>query len=274
MKLPPSHPHAPDWAYTGGRPYAPGEPTVVFVHGALHDHSVWTLAARWCAHHGHRVLAVDLPGHGRSAGPAAPSVEALAEGLAAVLASLGTGAVTLVGHSLGSLIALETAARLGSGAAGLVLVGTAFPMKVAPALLALAADDPSAAIDRVNAWSISTWAAKPAYPGPGHWLHGGNRALMRREQDRYAAAGHGNLFVHDFGLCDAYDGGLAAVPQLRCPVHAVIGERDQLTPPKAAAALLQSTGARVTRLDCGHALMQEAPDGVLEALRAALTAPA
>ena len=60
------------YAYTGGRPFDPALPCIVFVHGAVNDHSVWTLLSRWFAHHGHAVLAVDLPGHMRSAGPAPP----------------------------------------------------------------------------------------------------------------------------------------------------------------------------------------------------------
>ncbi|HEY9238651.1 MAG TPA: alpha/beta hydrolase, partial [Burkholderiaceae bacterium] len=52
---------APAYAYTGGKAFDPALPCVVFVHGALHDHSVWTLLARWFAHHGHAVLAIDLP---------------------------------------------------------------------------------------------------------------------------------------------------------------------------------------------------------------------
>ena len=37
------------YAYTGGKPFDPALPCVVFIHGALHDHSVWTLLARWFA---------------------------------------------------------------------------------------------------------------------------------------------------------------------------------------------------------------------------------
>ena len=57
----------------------------MFIHGALHDHSVWTLLARWFANHGFGVLALDLPGHGRSSGPPQPSVEATADWLLALL---------------------------------------------------------------------------------------------------------------------------------------------------------------------------------------------
>ncbi len=63
------------YAYTGGRPFDPARPTVVFLHGGEHDHSVWSLQSRYLAHHGYSVLALDLPGHMRSAGPALNSIE-------------------------------------------------------------------------------------------------------------------------------------------------------------------------------------------------------
>jgi pimeloyl-ACP methyl ester carboxylesterase len=169
------------YAYTGGRPFDPTLPCVVFLHGALNDHSVWTLAARWCAHHGHSVLAVDLPGHGRSAGPVLPDVEAMADAVLALLAERGVQRTALVGHSMGSLIALEAASRAVPGTVShLVLVGTAYPMRVSSALLDTAARQPLAAIDQVVAFSHTTLAAKPSYPGPGAWLHGASRALMRQ----------------------------------------------------------------------------------------------
>ncbi|HYD82169.1 MAG TPA: alpha/beta fold hydrolase, partial [Paucimonas sp.] len=56
------------YCYTGGKKFDATLPTVAFVHGAQHDHSVWILQSRYFAHHGFNVLAVDLPGHGRSKG--------------------------------------------------------------------------------------------------------------------------------------------------------------------------------------------------------------
>ena len=57
------------YAATGGRSFEPAKPAVIFLHGAGCDHTVWQLPARWFAWHGSSVLAVDLPGHGRSEGP-------------------------------------------------------------------------------------------------------------------------------------------------------------------------------------------------------------
>lgn len=260
------------YAYTGGKPFDAALPCVVFVHGAMNDHSVWTLHARSFAHHGRGVLAVDLPGHGRSAGPALASVEALADWLVALLAAAGVRRVALVGHSLGSLIALEAAARLtGSDLdiepTRLAMVGTAFPMKVSPALLETALTAPERAMDMVTAFSISTLAAKPANPGPGTWQHGAGGALMRRLQAIYAAAGHGNLFHHDFGVCDRYAGALEAAARVHCPVRLILGAKDSMTLPKAAGGLAQALKAEIVSLPAGHSLMAEAPDGVLNALK-------
>ena len=255
------------YAYTGGKPFDAGRPCVVFIHGALHDHSVWTLLARWFAHHGHGVLAVDLPGHGRSTGAPLASVEAIADWLLALLDAAGVKQAALVGHSMGSLIALEAAARAPQRVTRLVMVGTAYPMKVSEALLSTARDAPLRAIDMVNAYSHSGIAAKPSHPGPGSWLHGGNRALMRRVQAGQTAV---NLFHHDFSICDRYADGLQAAAQVQCPVGLILGTRDQMTSPRHSRELAQALRAQVQMVDAGHALMTEAPDAVLAALRRAL----
>ena len=257
------------YAYTGGKAFDAGLPCVVFVHGALHDHSSWTLAARWFAHHGHAVLAPDLPGHGRSAGAPLASVEALADWLLALLDAAGVDDASLVGHSMGSLIALEAAGRAPDRVRHLVMVGTAYPMKVSAALLDAARNDPHAAIDSVNTFSHATFAAKPSYPGPGAWLHGGNRALMRRIHDGQRET---NLFLDDFQVCDRYEGGLAAAARVACPTTLVVGRRDQMTMAKDATSLATALRTTPVVVEAGHALMSEAPDALLKALRDAVRA--
>lgn len=255
-------------AYTGGKPFDPALPCVVFVHGALHDHSVWNLLARWCAHHGHGVLALDLPAHGSSEGPPLADVESLADWLLQVLDAAGVAQAALAGHSMGSLIALEAAARAPQRVSRLVMLGTAYPMKVSEALLATARDDPLRAIDMVNAWSISTIAAKPSFPGPGMWLHGSNRALMRRMQAGCPAT---NLFHREFSICNDYRGGEAAMAKVSCPVHCILGSLDQMTPPRAARELAAALQAKVHMVPAGHHMVAETPDAVLQALRQALS---
>ncbi len=255
------------YAYTGGKPFDAALPCIVFLHGALNDHSVWTLLARWFAHHGHAVVAVDQPGHVRSAGPVLPDVEALADWVLALLDAAGVSRAALVGHSMGSLIALEATARAPARITHLAMLGTAYPMKVSAALLDMARDEPLRAIDMTNTFSHSSIAAKPSYPGPGSWLHGGGRALMRRV---LASQRDIKLFHHDFSVCDRYANGMQAAKRVQCPVTLVLGERDQMTNPKQARDIALALKAQLHQLPAGHALMQEAPETLLALLRAAL----
>jgi pimeloyl-ACP methyl ester carboxylesterase len=239
----------------------------VFIHGAEHDHSVWALQTRYFAHHGFSVLAVDLPGHHRSAGPALTDIASMADWLAALLDAAGVARACVIGHSMGSLVALEFAARYPERASGLALVATAVPMAVSDALLDAALNREPEAIGMVNQWSHSTLAAKPSCPGPGFWLHGMNQRLM----ERLSAKGEPGLFHTDFTACNAYADGLARAAQVRCPVQLIVGRRDAMTPPRATKALAQAfaeAGATVATvmLDAGHALMTEQPDATLDAL--------
>lgn len=250
------------YAYTGGRPLDPALPAVVFLHGAEHDHCVWVLQSRYLAHHGRAVLAVDLPGHGRSGGPPLASVEALADWVPALLDAAGLASAALVGHSMGSLVALECAARHPDRVSRIALVGTAFPMRVSDELLGATRDDEPRAQDMVNLWSHSSLAHYPGNPGPGFWVMGENLRLMQRQKP-------GVMHV-DFSACNAYGHGLEAARAVRCPALLVVGRRDVMTPPRAAReiAAALSDARTVEVAGSGHALMAEKPDEVLDALRA------
>ncbi len=252
------------YAYTGGKVFNPALPTAVFIHGAQNDHSVWGLQTRYFAHHGFSVLAVDLPGHGRSGGPALARVEAMADWLNALLDAAGAKQVILIGHSMGSLIALEAASRQPTRVAGVALVGTAYPMKVSPLLLETARDREPVAIDMVNLWSHSSIAQKPSAPGPGFYVQGGSRRLMQRISQRNPD----QVFFTDFSACNDYANGEQAAATLSCPALFLLGRKDLMTPPKAATSLSSTLpGAKTVVLDgSGHALMAEQPDQVLDTL--------
>ena len=253
------------YCYTGGKPFDPARPTVVFLHGVLNDHSVWILQTRYFAHHGWNVLAVDLPGHCKSEGEPPGSVEEAADFVLALLDAAGVQKAALVGHSFGSLVALEAAARAPERVTHLALVGTAYPMKVSPALLENSLNSPVRAINMVNVYSHSMLAPPPSSLGPGTWLHGGSRALMKRV---LASNPRVNVFHRGFAACDSYAGGEAAMEKVKCPVLFVLGKNDAMTPPKAAQPLREKArNAKTVLVDAGHQMMTEAPDPVLFALR-------
>ena len=174
------------YAYTGGKAFDPAKPTVVFIHGVLNDHSVWILQSRYLAHHGWNVLAIDLPGHCRSGGEPPASVEEASQAIVGLLDAAGVQQAALVGHSFGSLIALETAARAPERVSHLARVGTAFPMRVSPALLESSVSAPMKAIDMVNTFSHSMLAPPPSALGPGTWLYGGSRASISEKPSENA----------------------------------------------------------------------------------------
>lgn len=255
------------YVYTGGKSFDATQPTVVLIHGAQHDHSVWALQSRYLAHHGLNVLAVDLPGHHRSEGPPLTSVRSMADWLHRLLDTLAVEHALFAGHSMGSLIALEAAAMRPARASGLVLFATAVPMRVSDTLLDAAANREPEAIDLVNQWSHSTLAAKPSCPAPGFWLHGMNQRLMQR----ISACSDAPVFSIDFTACHQYDRGLQAAAAIRCPTLVVAGRRDMMTPANRRGALteaLESSGMPVdtVMLDCGHAMLAEQPEACLDAL--------
>lgn len=254
------------YAYTGGKPFNPALPTVVFIHGAENDHSVWALQSRYFAHHGWSVLAVDLPGHGRSGGPLLPTVEAQADWIVALLDAAGVEQAALVGHSMGSLIALETASRYAQRVSQIVLVGTAVPMPVSEALLTAAREARPKADGMVNVWSHGPRGAIGGNTVPGMWMMGASLRLAERAAD-------GVLF-NDLNACNAYARGLEAAAAAQCPALLVVGSRDMMTSPRGAPKLAAAMkDARIASIEgSGHALMAEYPDAVLDALRGFLAA--
>jgi pimeloyl-ACP methyl ester carboxylesterase len=262
-------PSAQLFAFTGGKPLDAAKPCIVFIHGAQQDHSAWILQSRYLAHHGYAVLAFDLPGHGRSDGPLATSVEAMADRLAAALTPLATSRYLLVGHSMGSLIAIEVARRLRERIAGVALLGTAAPMRVSDALLAATRDDPAAAMQMINVWShsgsIAPFSVHPGNPGPGFNIVWENLRLM----ERLAQVNGADMLPTDFAACNAYVSALNAAKSLNCPALFLSGAADQMTPPKAAQPLIEAFANKlvVTLPATGHAMMAENPDGVRNALQ-------
>lgn len=262
------------YAYTGGKAFDGQQATVVFIHGVLNDHSVWILQSRYLAHHGYNVLALDLPGHCKSGGQAPETVEEAADTVIAVLEALHIDRAAICGHSWGSLITLEVAARAPLRVSHAILIGAAYPMKVSPALIESSLNEPLKALQMVNVFSRSTLCTPPSVLGPGTWIYGAGMALGKRVLDSNRAV---NLFHRGFLACDHYDHGLQAAAALRCPTLFILGSSDQMTPPRAAQSLIaqaRATGQTVdvVTLPVGHHQMSEDPDGTLGAIRAFLAA--
>jgi len=249
------------YAATGGRDFDAALPLVVFLHGAGLDHTIWALLARWFAHRGSSVLALDMPGHGRSGGEPLGSIAAMADWTAALIEAAGASKATIIGHSMGSLVALETAARHPQKVHAIGLIATAAVMPVSRDLLAAAEANDHAAVDMISIWSEGFRASIGGSLAPGMWMLGGSARLLERERP-------GVLFK-DLAACDNYRDAHSAAARVTVPVTIVLGERDLMTPAKGGAELAAALpNARVVVLKgAGHMLMSERPDEVLQAIR-------
>src|SRR5271155_999743 len=213
---------------TGGRAFDPALPCIVFLHGSGLDHSVWALLARSFAHHGFGVLAPDFPGHGRSAGTPLSSIAALADWTAALIDAAGVAAARIIGHSMGTLIAREPAARHAGKVSGLGLIATAAPMRVSDDLLNAAKADDHAAIDMMSIWGEGYRATLGGSLAPGLWMLGGAERLLERARP-------GVIFA-DLAACNAYQDTLAAAAKVGVPSIVIQGTRDLMTPVKGGKA--------------------------------------
>ena len=237
--------------------------TLIFVHGAGFDHTIWVMPARYFARHGWRVVALDLPGHGRSQGQALTSIAQMADWLAQVIDAVSPNQeASVVGHSMGSLVAMSLAARHANKVQKLALLGTSAPMPVADVLLNAALDNDQAAIDMTNTWSHSARGSLGSSQNPGvSNLHIGERLLQQ------AGAG---VFHTDLAACNGFTAdGLAEVKQ---PTLVIIGDEDKMTPPRAGLAVAdQLPHVQQRRLaGCGHSMLSEQPNQVLDELAAFL----
>ncbi len=238
---------------TGGRSHESGRPLALLVHGAGLNHTVWALQSRWLAFHGWNVLALDLPGHGRSEGPLLQSIGALADWVAAVVTTAQADRAALIGHSMGSLIALETAATHPDRVQSLVLIGAAAAMPVHPDLLAAAASNDHAAIDMVNLWGHGYVAGLGGSKAPGVWMVGGGERVLESSRP--------GVLYNDLNACACYREGLRAAARVAAPTLLICGERDQMTPLKSARALAEAIpeATVATLTGAGHMLMAERP---------------
>ena len=247
---------------TGGRKLDASLPAVVFLHGAGFDHTTWALHSRWFAHHGFAVLATDLPGHGRSAGPALQSIGEMAHWTITLLDAVAVDRAHLIGHSMGSLIALDAAARYPQRVTALSLIGTAAAMAVGPDLLKAAEANDKAAVDMVSIWGLGFNAELGGSLAPGIWMHGGAQRILQRCRP-------GVLFT-DLSACNSYQDALAAAAKISVSTTIILGERDMMTPARAGKTLAAAIPHSRTVIlpGAGHMLMTERPDELLAALRA------
>jgi pimeloyl-ACP methyl ester carboxylesterase len=243
-----------------GRKFDPQRPTLLWLHGAGMDHSVWPLQARHFAYRGWNALALDLPGHGRSEGDLLTSIEAMADWLARLIDALGIAHAGLIGHSMGALVALACAARTPQKVERIALLGAAPAMPVHPALLEAAARPEALGPEMICDWGFGPAGHFGGHRSPGSWMLGHALALLGRSV--------GPRLHTDLAACNAYARGLDDAARVACPALVVAGALDRMTPARQGAKLAGAiAGVGLVSLPrCGHMMMVEQPDATREAL--------
>ena len=249
------------FATTGGKEFNPELPAIIFLHCAGADHSIWYLQTRYFAYHGYSILAVDFPGHGRSEGECITSIEEMAEWIPELVIAAGLEKASLVGHSMGALVALECASRFSEIISSVCLIGSAAKMPVHPLLLDKSLKGDQLAYDLVTSWEHGPTGHFGNPPVPGMSLLGGAQSLLN-------SAPKGALGF-DLAACNNYQNGMNAASKIRCPVLCLAGSQDKMSPYFEGMKLAEAiTDAKFHIIeDCGHMIMLEKADECLEMLK-------
>jgi pimeloyl-ACP methyl ester carboxylesterase len=248
------------FANTGGKDFDKTKPTIILVHGAGMDHSIWWEQNRYLAHHGFNILSIDLPGHGRSQGHALASIEELGDFLGCLITAAKINRAVLVGHSMGAIAALQACQKHGQKIAGLVLCGMGASMPVHPDLLEAARQNDIKAAELISFWGHAIGAQKKTNIAHGIWMTKASIRLIER-------SGPGVLYT-DLDACNRYTNALSLAQSVTCKTLLLTGQQDKMAPPKSTQAVLDALpeGERNMLHAIGHMMMIEAPDATREAI--------
>jgi len=251
-------------AANGSRENNPDDPVVILIHGAGLDRTIWQMQTRNIAFQGRRVFAVDLPAHGYSEGPVIPTIEEMADWVTQFMKVAEVDCATVMGHSMGSLIALDLAARYPRHVEKLILTGVAEAMPVHPELMEAAKANEPLAPELIVYWGLGDKAQTGGHPMPGLWVRGASEVLLKN-----ADLG---VLANDLVACDGYGDAKETASKIVCPTYFVFGRGDKMTPVKSGRELAKMIeGAQVSVLErCGHMMMIERPNEMFHALKSAI----
>jgi 3-oxoadipate enol-lactonase len=225
---------------------------IVFIHGSGASHLIWGAQVRALGEVT-RAVALDLPGHGRSAPPGRDSMDGYRDVVLGLLDALGFARAVIVGHSLGGGIAQTLALSHPDRVAGVGLVGTGARLRVLPQILDGIVSprdfDRTAEFIVDNSYAPSLDAATR------------ERAIVDLRACPPQVT-HG-----DFAACNAFDV-MSRVAEIRAPTVVICGRQDRMTPVKYSEYLASNIPhAQLVVIDgAGHSVMIEQPEQVNRAL--------
>ena len=233
---------------------------IIFIHGTGLDHTVWTLPVRYFSRKKTDVLAIDLPGHGQNKDKPLDSISKISTYIYNFLYKYKIQRCSLVGHSMGSLIALEMASSRPERVKAISMIGTAFPMQVNEALLESAKSNPQIAINILTFMGYSFSSRLGGNKIPGMWMTESTKRLMQKSKK--------GIIYKDLKACSEFTDGLDKAKKVEAKVQLILGSNDFLTPRIKAQDLIDNFNQPLVEeiLGCGHSLMMEEPNKVLDYL--------
>lgn len=241
------------FATTGGKPFDNSKPTIIFLQGSGLDHTFWGLHSRFFAFRNYAVLVPDLPGHTNSEGPALTSIEAIADWLAEVVATLAIDNISIVAHSQGCLNALEFVSRYPGKVRSVSFIASGLATPVNPGLIDAAENDPESAVAMMLSWGFGHAGHFHQGPIPGNSMVAGGRKVM---------GGNPNGLAFDLKACDAYKNGKKAATGITVPHQVILAGSDRMAPRKAGMELVNSLAEPELHIiqKSGHMVPIEAPN--------------
>lgn len=236
---------------TGGRPFDPEAPVLLFIHGSGQSHLSWLLQTRYFANRGWSVLSPDLPGHNLSGGDVLETIEDAADWCIDLLDAAGVKTATLIGHSQGGLVTLEAAKRHPQRIEKIAVIASALAIPVNDALISMAEDDEHKAIRFMVSWSHGKEGHRHDHtmPGQSHLFYG----------EQVMANNAMGVLKTDLLACNIYQDGAEAAAGIACPSLCILAAKDRMTPVKAGLAMadaLENSRQHVIS-DAGHFVHSE-----------------
>jgi len=230
---------------TGGMDFDKKKPSILLIHGSGLTHIVWSLHEQFYASQGYNVLSVDLPGHGNSEGPSLKSIKEISDWIKSLMNILNISKIIIVGHSQGSLVGIDFAARYPNLLNSLVLVAGSYKMPVNQDLIDLAEAGDEKAITLMMKWG---------YEGSKAFI-GGNPVKKIINSSREIR----EVLAVDLNACNNYNDGAEFLKKINCPTLCIFGELDKMVPVKAGLKMAEQIKNSETKtiLECGHMIIFE-----------------
>jgi pimeloyl-ACP methyl ester carboxylesterase len=221
------------------------KPTILLMHGSGLTHIVWSFHEQFYSMQGFNVLSVDLPGHGNSEGSSLKSIEEISDWIKSLMEKLNIKKIIIIGHSQGSLVGIDFAAKYPELISRLVLVAGSYKMPVNQDLINYAEAGDEKAVLLMMKWG---------YEGSKAFI-GGNpvKKIINSSRDIR------EILAVDLNACNNYKGGKESLEKINCPTLCIFGDLDKMIPLEVGnkmASMIKNSKKKVIS-NCGHMIIFE-----------------